>query len=91
MKTFEVKVTYVFKDIRSRAIKPCLRYVMKDAHINPIHVVLELVNRMSQKFGVALFKVGLMYSDTTQLGGAHGGEVRRVRKQNHPSAKEKKN
>lgn len=38
---------------------------MKDAYIDPIHMVLEIVDRMSQKLGVTFLEIGLMYRDAT--------------------------
>lgn len=38
---------------------------MKDNYIDPIYVVSETIDRMSQKLGVALLEIGLMHRDTT--------------------------
>jgi len=53
---------------------------IKDAYIDPVHMVLKFVNGMSQQFGFALFEVRLMYRDAAQFGGAHGGKVCRMGK-----------
>lgn len=48
-------------------------------------MILEFVDGMSEQLGVALHKVRLMHCNAAQLGGAHGGKVRRMGEQDYPS------
>lgn len=52
---------------------------LKNAYIDPVHVLLEFVDGMSQQLGVTLFKVWLMHCEATQFSSAYGGKIRRMR------------
>lgn len=55
------------------------------SYINPVLVVLQLITREGQKFGIALDEVRHVHSNTAQLSSAYRREVSRVGEDHHPS------
>jgi len=55
-----------------------LNIEFKDSYIDPVHMILKFVNRMSKQLGVAFYEIRLMHRNTTQFSGAHWGKVRRM-------------
>jgi hypothetical protein len=51
----------------------------------PAPVILDAVDRQADYFGVALVEFGLQLRQISELGGAHRGEILRVRKQDRPT------
>lgn len=54
-------------------------------YIDPINMVLKVVNRMGNQLNVALLEVRLMDGNASQLSGADGSEITRMREENAPS------
>lgn len=53
--------------------------------VHPFDVTLKGITGMADEFNVALLEQWIVHCQTSQFGRANGGEIRRVRKQNHPA------
>lgn len=54
-------------------------------YIDPINMILKVVNRVRNQLNVALLEVRLVHCNATQLCGANRREVARMRKEHTPS------
>jgi len=65
--------------IRNTAVEGVFKILKeKSAHIDPIHMIFELVDGVSEQFSIALHEMRLMHRKTAQFGGAHRSEIRRM-------------